>query len=302
MQLNFKITILICLITLIALAGCTKEQNSDKGQSQIGNNKAAEPSTDKDFAKLESKFDARLGVYAIDTGTNQTVAYRSDERFAYASTFKALAAGVLLQQKSIDELGKLITFTEDDLVTYSPITEKHVDTGMTLREILEAAIQYSDNTAANLLFEELGGPKKFEKAMRQIGDNVINADRIEPDLNEAVPGDSRDTSTPKAMATSLKNFAVSDLLAADKRKILTELLRGNTTGDKLIRAGVPEDWEVGDKTGSAEYGTRNDIAVIWPPDREPIVIVILSSRDTEDATYNDELIAQAAKAVVNALK
>lgn len=262
----------------------------------------ANHATHREFAQLEKKFDARLGVYAIDTGTNQTVTYRPNKRFAYASTYKALAAGAVLQQNSIDKLNEVITYTKNDLVTYSPVTEKHVDTGMTLGEICEAAIRYSDNTAGNLLFKKLDGPKGFEKALRQIGDNVTVANRFETDLNEAIPGDIRDTSTAKTLATDLKAFTVGNALPADKRKILTDWMRGNATGDKLIRAGVPKDWEVGDKSGAGSYGTRNDIAIIWPPNRAPIIIAILSSRDKKDATYDNELIAQAAKVTINALK
>ncbi|MCY9516443.1 class A beta-lactamase [Paenibacillus apiarius] len=254
------------------------------------------------FAQLEKKFDARLGVYAIDTGTNQTVTYRPNERFAYASTYKALAAGAMLQKNSIDQLDEVITYTKDDLVEYSPITEKHVATGMTLGEIAEAAVRYSDNTAGNLLFKELDGPKGFEKALRQIGDRVTKADRFETELNEAIPGDIRDTSTAKALATDLKAFTIGNALPVDKRKILTDWMRGNATGDKLIRAGVPTDWEVGDKSGAGSYGTRNDIAIVWPPNRAPTIIAILSSRDKKDATYNNELIAEAAKVTMNALK
>ncbi|CAM4289682.1 class A beta-lactamase [Bacillus manliponensis] len=254
------------------------------------------------FVQLERKFDARLGVYAIDTGTNQTVTYRPNERFAYASTYKALAAGAILQQNSIEKLNEVITYTEEDLVTYSPVTEKHVDTGMTLGEICEAAIRYSDNTAGNILFEELDGPKGFERTLRQIGDKVTIADRFETELNEAIPGDIRDTSTPKTLATNLKAFTVGSALSADKRKILIDWMSGNATGDKLIRAGVPENWEVADKSGAGSYGTRNDIAIIWPPNRAPIIIAILSSRDKKDATYDNELIAQATKVTVNVLK
>lgn len=256
----------------------------------------------QEFVQLEKKFDSRLGVYAIDTGTNQIVTYRPNERFAYASTHKALSAGAVLQQTSIDELNEIIAYTKDDLVTYSPITEKHVDTGMTLGEICEAAVRYSDNTAGNLLFRQLDGPKGFEKALRQIGDKVTSANRIETDLNEAIPGDIRDTSTPKAFAIDLKAFGIGSVLPTDKRKIFTDWMRGNATGDNLIRAGVPKDWEVADKSGAGGYGTRNDIAIIWPPNKEPIIITILSSRDKKDATYDDELIVQAAKVTINALK
>ncbi|RDW15820.1 class A beta-lactamase [Oceanobacillus arenosus] len=302
---KLEITILLCLLAIIALAGCAdkgeKEQSASEAPSKAENHKTESSSADNEFAKLEETFDARLGVYAIDTGSGQVISYQEDERFAYTSTFKALASGALLQKNEIEDLNKVITYTEDELITYSPVTEKHVDTGMTLREIIEAAVRYSDNTAGNLLLNELGGPEGFEEALREIGDEVTEADRFEPTLNTAVPGDSQDTSTPKAVATSLKEFAVSDLLSEEKRAIFNDWLSGNATGDKLIRAGVPDDWKVGDKSGAGGYGTRNDIAVIWPPDREPIVIAILSSRDTEDATYDDALIAEAAKVVVNVL-
>lgn len=254
------------------------------------------------FVQLEKKYDARLGVYAIDTGTKQTITYRSNERFAYASTFKALAAGVLLQKNAIEQLDKVITYSKDDLVEYSPITEKHVDTGMSLGELAEAAVRFSDNTAVNLFLKELDGPKGFEKALRQIGDQVTHADRFETELNEATPGDIRDTSTPQALADDLKAFTAGNALPAEKRKLLTDWMRGNATGDKLIRAGVPKDWEVADKSGAGSYGTRNDIAIVWPPNRAPIIIAVLSSRDKKDAAYYNELIAEAAKVTIDAFQ
>ncbi|WP_420720174.1 class A beta-lactamase Bla1 [Bacillus cereus] len=258
--------------------------------------------TYKEFSQLEKKFDARLGVYAIDTGTNRTISYRPNERFAYASTYKALAAGVLLQQNSIDKLNEVINYTKDDLVEYSPVTEKHVDSGMTLGEIVEAAVRSSDNTAGNILLNKIGGPKGYEKALRQMSDRVTMADRFEAELNEAIPGDIRDTSTAKAIATNLKAFTVGNALPAHKRNILTEWMKGNATGDKLIRAGVPTDWVVGDKSGAGSYGTRNDIAIVWPPNKAPIIIAILSSKDEKEDTYDNQLIAEAAKVVINALR
>ncbi|RSL28717.1 class A beta-lactamase, partial [Salibacterium salarium] len=175
-------------------------------------------------------------------------------------------------------------------------------TGMTLLELSEAAVRSSDNTAGNFLFKKLGGPDEFEQALRQIDDNVTQADRYEPDLNEFTPGDTRDTSTPIALANNLQAFAVGDLLSDEKRELFTDWLQGNATGDTLIRAGAPEGWNVGDKSGAGSYGTRNDIAVVWPPNREPIVIAIMSRHDTEDAKYDDKLIAQVAEETLNALK
>ncbi|UOQ95712.1 class A beta-lactamase [Halobacillus shinanisalinarum] len=290
------------LLALVTLSACMNADGSTNASSKEENEAEQTANTDEKFAQLENEFDAQLGVYTLDTSTNQTIEYRPEKRFAFASTYKALAAAIVLQQKSKDDLKEVITYTEDDLVSYSPVTKEHVDTGMTLLELSEAAVRTSDNTAGNLLFKALGGPGEFEQALRQIGDSVTQADRYEPDLNEFTPGDTRDTSTPKALATSLKAFAVGDLLSNDKRELFTDWLQGNATGDGLIRAGAPEGWVVGDKSGAASYGTRNDIAVVWPPNREPIVIAIMSHLDKEDAQYNDALIAQAAEVALNALK
>ncbi|MED3863335.1 class A beta-lactamase [Priestia megaterium] len=261
-----------------------------------------ETKSDREFAKLEEKYDANLGVFALDTGTNKTVTYHPDERFAYASTHKALAVGALLQQKSIEDLNARIFYTRDDLVNYNPITEKHVDTGMTLRELADASLRYSDNTAGNLILQQLGGPDGFKEALENIGDDVTLPERFEPDLNEVNPGETHDTSTPRALATSLQKYVLGQSLPEDKRALLTDWMKRNTTGDALIRAGVPKSWEVADKTGAGSYATRNDIAILWPPKGDPIVLAILSNRTEKDAEYNDKLIAEAAKQAVKTLK
>ena len=133
-------------------------------------------------------------------------------------------------------------------------------------------------------------------------DGVTMSDRFETELNEAIPGDIRDTSTAKAIARNLKDFTVGNALPHQKRNILTEWMKGNATGDKLIRAGVPTDWVVADKSGAGSYGTRNDIAIVWPPNRSPIIIAILSSKDEKEATYDNQLIKEAAEVVIDAIK
>ncbi|MBA0053368.1 class A beta-lactamase [Streptomyces sp. AJS327] len=258
-------------------------------------------SADDTFASLERRFDARLGVYALDTGSGRTIRHRPDERFAYCSTHKALSAAAVLKQNTLEELEERVRYGPEDLVPHSPITERYVGTGMTLRALCDAAIRYSDNTAANLLFDELGGPKVFQATLAVLGDTVTRADRIETDLNEATPGDARDTSTPRALATDLRAYVLGDALGEGKQQLLVDWLQRNTTGDDLIRAGVPDTWVVGDKTGAGGYGTRNDIAIVWPPRSAPLAIAVLSSRDTRDAEYDDELIARAARTVVAAL-
>lgn len=263
----------VAATTALALAACSATEGptvspSNSPSSPVATSPAASAAR-PDFALLEAEFDARLGVYAIDTGTGRTVEHRADERFAYASTFKALAAAAVLDATSTAELNQVVRYTRTELVTHSPITERHVGKGMTLRELGDAAVRYGDNTAANLLLKRLGGPAGFERALRDLGDQVTDPERFETDLNEATPGDRRDTSTPRALATDLRAYVLGDALSAEDRTVLTTWLKGNTTGDKLIKAGVPAAWQVGDKTGSGGYGARNDIAVVWPPTAPP---------------------------------
>lgn len=264
---------------------------------------AAEPGTVRGaFRSLERAHDARLGVYAVDTGTGRTVTYRADERFAYASTYKALAAAAVLDRTSAADLAEVVPYTAADVVDYSPVTAPHAGTGMPLGRIAEAAITYSDNTAGNLLFRHLGGPEGWERTVRRLGDRVTEADRIETALDTAVPGDRRDTSSPRALASDLRAYALGRELDAEDRTLLTTWLRANTTGNATIRAGVPSTWTVGDKTGSASYGTRNDIAVLWPPTGAPIVLAVLTTHDKATATADDALVANAAALVARTLR
>lgn len=244
---------------------------------------------------LENKYHAKLGVYAANG--NEKIKYNAQERFAYTSTYKAIISGLLLKNRTEEELQKTILFSKEDLVDYSPITEEFVDKGMTLKEIIHAAMVYSDNTAGNLLFDEIGGTKKFQEALRKIGDNTTIASRYETDLNSAVPGDLRDTTTPEAFGMDLQRLTDPEYLNPQALSYFKQTLVDNTTGDKLIRAGVPEGYIVGDKTGAGSYGTRNDIAIIFKENSEetPFVWTVFSKMDQEDAQYNDQLIADVAK-------
>ncbi|WP_035725384.1 class A beta-lactamase [Gracilibacillus boraciitolerans] len=300
--MRFTLYLYIALLTLIVLTACTNETNKTDGATTKKPDTEQTLNKEQEFEKLEKEFDVRLGVYAMDMGNNQVIEYNSEERFAYSSTFKVLAAAILLKENDFKDLEKVITYNEDDLVTYSPVTEKHVDSGMTLLEISEAAIRKSDNTAGNLMLEALGGPDKFKQALRDIGDDITEPARYETELNEFSPDSNKDTSTPKAMASSLKKVALDDFLPNDKREILIDWMKGNATGDELIRAGKPDGWVVGDKSGAASYGTRNDIAIVWPPNREPIVIAVMSRRDTEDAEYENELIAKTSEIILHSFK
>ncbi|MBR8321961.1 MULTISPECIES: PEN family class A beta-lactamase, Bcc-type [Burkholderia cepacia complex] len=251
------------------------------------------------LADLERDAGGRLGVCAIDTASGRVIEHRAGERFPFCSTFKAMLSAAVLAQ-SVERPGLLqqrVTYTKADLVNYSPVSEKHVGAGMTVAALCEAAIQYSDNSAANLLMKLIGGPSAVTAYARSIGDDTFRLDRWETELNTALPGDPRDTTTPAAMAASLRVLTLGDALPAAQRAQLVAWLRGNKVGDKRIRAGVPAGWAVGDKTGTGDYGTTNDAGVIWPTSRAPIVLAVYYTQTRADARAKDDVIASVARIV-----
>ncbi|MHA4816785.1 class A beta-lactamase [Streptomyces aculeolatus] len=293
----------LCALVLASLTSCGQDApQAGPTPSRTAARSASPEAYVRELAALEREYDARLGVYAVDTGSGREVAYRAGERFPYASTFKALAAGIVLRTHSARELNEVVTYSADDLIAHSPVTGEHVGTGMTLRDLCEAAVRYSDNAAANLVLAELGGPAGMDAELEALGDDVTRMVRDEPELSRWDPDDTRDTSTPRALAQDLRALVLDDALDRRDRARLAEWLRTNTTGDTLIRAGVPETWRVGDKTGTGStYGARNDIAVLWPPDRAPIVLAVMTNRTQRDAEPDDALLADAASAVAAAL-
>jgi beta-lactamase class A len=253
----------------------------------------------REIAKIETASGGRLGVAAFDTGRQLQLAYRGDERFPMASTFKVLAAASILAREP-GVLATRIRYTPADLVPYAPVTELHLADGMTNAELCAAAVQVSDNTAANLLMRQVGGPAGVTAFARSLGDDTFRLDRWEPDLNSAIPGDPRDTTTPLAMMRTLRKLALGDALAPPARKLLVDWMLTSTTGAEKIRAGVPHDWKVADKTGSGDHGTTNTVAVMWPPakERAPIVIAVYF---TQSPKLRNDVVAAAARAVAVAL-
>jgi beta-lactamase class A len=252
------------------------------------------------MGKIESASGGRLGVATFDLGRKIQLSYRGNERFPMCSTFKVLASSSILAREP-GLVAKRIFYTKEDLVTYSPITEKHVADGMTNAELCAAAIQYSDNTAANLLLKQIGGPAGLTAYARTLGDEVFRLDRWETELNSAIPGDLRDTTSAVAMMRTLQKLALGDALPAPQRKMLVDWMLGNTTGDTRIRAGVPANWKVADKTGSGSYGTTNTIGVVWTPDGAPIVIAVFFTQATKEANTRSDVVADATRAIVATL-
>ncbi|MEU5778874.1 class A beta-lactamase [Streptomyces venezuelae] len=265
---------------------------------------AASPDALRRLRALEESYPGRIGVHALHTGTGAVVAYRADERFAIASTFKALLAAAVLRRAREQEpelLDVLIRYGRDDLVTHSPRTEMHLETGMTVRELCDATVTYSDNAAANLLMRRIGGPVGVTEFARSLGDTRTRLDRWETDLNSNIPGDRRDTTTPAAMTANLRKLVLGKALHPLDRGQLIRWLVENTTGDKRIRAGVPKDWRVGDKTGSPAYGGVNDVAVAWPPKQAPLVVSVYTTRLDPDTPGEDRIAEDITRIVVDAL-
>lgn len=256
------------------------------------------------FARIEAGRGGRLGVAVLDTGTGQRAGYRQDERFPLGSTFKLLAAAAILARADAgqDSMDRRVRYTRDDLVTYSPETEKHLEgDGMTLAALCEAAVILSDNTAGNLLLDALGGPQGFTAYLRSLGDGVTRLDRRETALNEARPGDPRDTTSPAAMLASLQVLTVGSALSDPAKAALLGWLRNNKTGDARLRAGLPSGWHAGEKTGSSENGTSNDVGLLWPPNgNAPILVAAYLTQGPADGKLRDAALADVGAAVTAA--
>lgn len=256
------------------------------------------------LAEIERGLEARLGVAVLDTGSGRRWAHRAGERFPLCSTFKVLAGGAVLARVDAgqESLDRRIRFTADEIVTYSPVTERQAGgAGMALAALCEAAITRSDNTAGNLLLKTLGGPPGLTAFARAIGDTETRLDRWETALNEATPGDPRDTTTPAAMAGSLRTLVLGNRLSAPSRARLAAWLVANKTGDAKLRAGVPKGWRVGDKTGGGNHGTMNDVAILWPPGRRPVVVAVYITETEASFETRNAAIAAIARALVSAL-
>lgn len=249
---------------------------------------------------LEKSFNGKIGIYAIDTNNSQVISYRADERFPIQSTMKLIGVGALLKQSENNKslLKKKITYTNQDLTSWHPVSGKYIATGMTLGALAEAAITYSDNPAMNLITKKFGGPKFATDFAHSIGNKTFNICHYEGNLNSN-PNSYEDTSTPKDMALSLQKLTIGNVLPQPQRIQLITWMRNNTVGYKRIRAGVPMGWVVADKTGSGDYGIANDIGIMWSPLCKPVVLSIYTIRNTKDAKRREDIIAATTNIIFN---
>ncbi|MHB9839783.1 class A beta-lactamase [Paraburkholderia terrae] len=259
------------------------------------------------FEQLEASSGGRLGVAALNTADGSYVGYRESERFPMCSTFKLLVVALVLKRSMAERslLDERVRYGDADLVANSPVTRRHVGEGMTIGELSAAALQHSDNTAAKLLLTAVGGPEVLNQFALSIGDEWFDLLRGEPEVNASVPGDMRDTTTPRAMMLDVQKLLLAeDVLGSQQREQLKAWMLGNVTGAARIRAAVPgSGWLVADKTGSGDYGTANDVAVVYPPSAAPFVIAVYFTGVMPKQTLpRDEVVVEAARIVFDVMK
>ncbi|MGJ7487991.1 class A beta-lactamase [Variovorax sp. LT2P21] len=246
--------------------------------------------------QIEAASGGRLGVCILNTADGRRLGHRADERFPMCSTFKLLAAALVLQRvdSGQDTLDRLIAIERSVIVPHSPLTEPNVGGTMTMGALCEATITQSDNAAANLMLASFGGPAGLTAYVRSLGDPLTRLDRNEPGLNEAIAGDPRDTTTPAAMLGLMQKLVLGNALKPASRAQLRDWLIANKTGGQKIRAGLPAGWQVGDKTGGGAFGTNNDVAVVWPPGRPPILVTTYLTQTQAPLAQRDAALAAVA--------
>ncbi|RDS80041.1 class A beta-lactamase [Dyella psychrodurans] len=251
------------------------------------------------LAALERKHGGRLGVAVLDTGSGRSVGHRADERFMMCSTFKMLLAAATLDRvdRGAEQLDRHLIFGKDAVLSYAPVTQHHVGLpGMSIADLCKAAVSLSDNTAANVLLANLGGPAAVTAYARQLGDTMTRLDRNEPELNRPSPDHVSDTTTPASMLNNLRTLVLGHVLRDESRKLLTEWLRETTTGKNRLQAGLPAGWVTGDKTGSG-YDATNDVAIMWPPQRKPLLVSAYYSAANLDDDARSAVLADVGRIV-----
>jgi beta-lactamase class A len=245
---------------------------------------------------VETRLGMRVGFAVIDTDGGKTLTYRADERFAMASTFKALAcASALSGGQAV--LDKETRITKADLRPHSPVTEKRVGTRLSTRMLCEITLRTSDNTAANAVLAAIGGPPALTTFLKGIGDGTTRLDRYEPELNQATPGDPRDTTTPKAMAETLRRLLLDGALEPGARDQLEAWMAANAVAGGLLRAELPAGWTIADRGGAGGHGTRGVIALLRPPEGPPLVVAIYMDGRKHPLKVRDAAIAEIGKAI-----
>ncbi len=280
-------------LSLFALTACSP-------QTVLADPAQPLPPVEERIEALARRHNAHIGVYAVNLDTQKSLAFRDGELFAMCSTFKAYAAAAVLQraQQGRLALSDTVPIEAADIRPHSPVTEPRVGTAMTLAELCQAALQQSDNAAANGLLRVLGGPPAITEFARSIGDAQSRLDRWEVELNSALPGDPRDTSTPRALGGGYLELLTGDVLQPGGRQQLVDWMLGNQTSS--MRAGLPPGYTSADKTGSGDYGSTNDVGVVYGPAGQRLLLAFMtrSAIDDPDAASLRPLIGELATLVL----
>lgn len=261
----------------------------------------AHPDTLDKVKDAENKLGARVGYTELDLSSGKILeGYRPEERFPMMSTFKVLLCSAVLSRidSGKEQLDRRIHYRQSDLVAYSPVTEKHLTDGMTVGELCDAAITMSDNTAANLLLSTIGGPQELTAFLRKTGDRVTRLDRWETALNEALPGDERDTTTPKAMAETLNNLLTGKILTVASQQQLMSWMEADKVAGPLLRSVLPANWFIADKSGAGERGSRGIVAALGPDGKPSRIVVIYLTGSQATIDERNKQIAEIGTSLI----
>ena len=290
--------LLVAGATLASLTAC-------RSQPVLTDPAEPVPPIEDRIAALEQRHNASVGLYGVNLATGREVAHRDRDPFAMCSTFKTYAAARVLQKAAAGELSLDDTVFVDPatVVQNSPITGPRAGSRMPLSEVCQAALQRSDNTAGNLLLKTIGGPPALTAFARSIGDEATRLDRWETELNSAIPGDPRDTSTPRALGGGYRKLLTGNALGEPQRAQLEAWMRGNVTSARSMRAGLPPGWTTADKTGAGDYGSTNAVGIAFGPGGQRLLLSIMtrSRADIPDAPMLQPLIAEVTSQVVSEL-
>ncbi|OZF34333.1 class A beta-lactamase [Rhodococcus sp. 14-2483-1-2] len=298
-----RLLIAIAAATLTAGVACSSTTTTEPPQTaaSAAQSTTEQASAEQNYVDLEARDTARLGVSAVDLGSGYTESHRGDERFAFCSTFKVYAVGAVLAAVDAGalQLTDTRTITAEDKVPESAV-DWEPGSVVTIADLASAALTKSDNTSGNLLIREAGGTAALTEFARSLGDTEFRLDRTEPELNTAIPGDPRDTTTPNSMAAGYRTLLDGDVLTPASRDRLLAWMTDTQTSDGRFRAGIPEQWTSADKTGTGSYGVSNDAGLLLGPDGQRILLVVLSATTSgvEDSPAMNSLVADATRAAV----
>ena len=256
------------------------------------------------LADLEARHGGRLGVAALDVGSQRRVSWRGQERFPFCSTFKAFLAVAILErvQRDEEQLDRAVPIVRTDMIPHAPVTEKAIGRTLTIRELIQAAVEVSDNPAANILIREMGGIAVWRSWWPTFGDTTTLISRLEPDLNTALPDDPRDTCLPDQSLANIREMAFGDRLTPPHDQMIQGWMTASPTGPNRIKAGAPQGWTVAHKTGTGANGTANDVGVAFPLSGAPVILATYFTGAAEASDdQRDAVIAEATRRVFKAL-